>query len=184
LFNAGTATALTPKLRRPFLFMAKKQWILVLTFILLAGIYVYFFTGWFRPQMIHIFHVARPQQKARIGARVAAGSQNTAIVTFGFDSRYQLTEIKVVRLSEWQTNHLAQPLWHLISDSNSVPVKMFPYGVALRGMKPAVARTWPQPLETNVTYRLFVSAGSVKGQHDFSAPPKRSATNIFPHQGN
>ena len=149
---------------------------LALTAILLAGIYVCFFTGWFRPHTIHVFHVARPQLKARIGARVAAGSPNTAIVTFGFDTRYQLTEIKVVRLSEWQTNHFAQPLWHLISDSNSVPVKTFPYGVALRGMKPAVAGMWPQPLEPNVTYRLFVSAGSVKGQHDFSAPPKKSAT--------
>jgi hypothetical protein len=176
LFNAGTAIALTLKLHRPFLFMAMKQWILALAFVLLAGIYVLFFTGWFKPQTIHIFHVARSQSNARIGARVAAGSQNTAIVTFGLDSRYQLTEIKVVRLSEWQTNQLAQPLWHLISDSNSVPVKMFPYGVALRGMKPAVARSWPNPLETNVTYRLFVSAGSVKGQHDFSAPPKRSTT--------
>jgi hypothetical protein len=156
--------------------MAKKQWILALAVVLLAAIYVYFFTGWFRPRMIHLFHVARPQPKARIGARVAAGSQNTAIVTFGLDSRYQLTEIKVVRLSELQTNRFAQPLWHLISDSNSVPVKTFPYGAALRGMKPAVAGTWPQPLETNVTYRLLVSAGSVKGQHDFSAPPKRTAT--------
>jgi hypothetical protein len=163
------------KIAPAFLFMAKKQWILALAAVLLAGIYVCFFTGWFKPQTIHIFHVARSLQKARIGARVAAGSQNTDIVTFGFDSRYQLTEIKVVRLSEWQTNRLAQPLWHLISDSNSVPVKTFPYGIALRGMKPAVARTWPQPLETNVTYRLFVSAGSVKGQHDFSAPPKKPA---------
>ena len=144
--------------------------------VLLAGICVYFFTGWFKPKTIHLFHAARPQPKARIGPRVAAGSQNTDIVTFGLDSRYQLTEIKVVCLSEWQTNRYAQPLWHLVSDSNSVPVKMFPYGVALRGMKPAVAGTWPQPLETNVTYRLFISAGSVKGQHDFSAPPKRSAT--------
>ena len=156
--------------------MAMKQWILALAFVLLAGIYVYFFTGWFKPQTIHIFHVARSQSNTRVGPRVVAGSQNTAIVTFGFDSRYQLTEIKVVRLSEWQTNRFAQPLWHLISDSNSVPVKTFPYGVALRGMKPAVARSWPNPLETNVTYRLFVSAGSVKGQHDFSAPPKRSTT--------
>ena len=155
--------------------MATKQSILALVVVLLAGIYVYFFTDWFKPRTIHIFHVVRLQSKGRVAPRVAAGSQNTDIVTFGFDARYQLTEIKVVSLSEWQTNRFAQPLWHLISDSNSVPVKTFPYGIALRGMKPAVARTWPQPLETNVTYRLFVSAGSVKGQHDFSAPPKKSA---------
>ena len=152
--------------------MAKKQWMLTLVFVLLAGIYVYFFTDWFRSQPIRISHVARPELTRRIGARVKAGNQNTAIVTFGLDARYQLTEIKVVCLAEWETNHFALPLWHLISDSNSVPIKMFPYGVAIRGMKPAIAGSWPQPLEPNVTYRLFVSAGSHKGQHDFTPPPK------------
>jgi hypothetical protein len=164
--------------------MNKTSWTLIISAILMAAAYVCFFTDWFKPQTIHIFHVARPQQKGQIGARVAAGSQNTAIVTFGFDTRYQLTEIKVVRLSEWQTNHMAQPLWHLISDSNSVPVKMFPYGLALRGMKPAVAGKWPEPLEPNVVYRLLVSAGSLKGQHDFSAPPKPPGTNNLPSHGN
>jgi hypothetical protein len=152
--------------------MVKKQWILIPVVVLLAGVYVYFFTGWFKPHTIHIFHIARPQSRARVGARVAAGSQNTAIVTFGLDSPYRLNEIKVVRLAEWQANHSAQPLWHLISDSNSIPIKAFPYGLAIRGMKPAIPGSWPQPLETNVTYRLFVSSGSFKGQHDFIAPPK------------
>ena len=37
----------------------------------------------------------------------------------------------------------------------------------LRGLKPAVVGVRPQPLETNVTYRLFVEAGKIKGEHDF-----------------
>jgi hypothetical protein len=44
--------------------------------------------------------------------------------------------------------------------------------VAIRGMKPLVAKIRPEPLATNVTYRLFLTAGTVKGQHDFSPPPK------------
>jgi len=59
------------------------------------------------------------------------------------------------------------PVWHLISDSNSVPVKVFSYGQGIRGMKPAVAGSRAQPLETNVAYRLLVTAGKAKGQHDF-----------------
>ncbi|HUA67487.1 MAG TPA: hypothetical protein VMA13_02970 [Candidatus Saccharimonadales bacterium] len=152
--------------------MEKKQWILVSVAVLLAGIYVCFFTAWFRPQTIQIFSVTRPERNARIGARVKAANKDTAIVTFGLNEPYRLTEIKVVPLAKWETNHDALPLWHLISDSNSVPVKAFPYGAMLRGMKPAIARTWPQPLEPNVTYRLFVSAGSHKGEHDFTPPPK------------
>ena len=155
--------------------MTKKSWILVSSAVLLAGAYLWFFTGWFAPRTMGVYCVARPPTSSNLGPRVAAGNQYTDIVTFGLDSRYSLTEIKVVRLSEWQTNHLALPLWHLISNSNSVPVKMFPYGLAIRGMKPAVAGKWPDPLEPNVMYRIFVSAGSLRGQHDFSAPPRPPA---------
>jgi len=155
--------------------MDKKSWFLIGFVILLAGVYAWFFTNWFKPKTIHIFHMARPPTNAKVGVRVAEGNKDTAIVTFGFDRPYRLTEIKVVRLADWQTNRWTEPVWHLISDSNSVPVKMFPYGLALRGMQPAIAKAWPQPLEPNVTYRLFVSAGSLKGQHDFIPPPKPPA---------
>ena len=94
------------------------------------------------------------------------------MVLFGLNGAYKLTEVKVVPLDEWKTNPAALPMWHLISDSNSVPVKEFPYGVAIRGMKPAVGKEWPLPLETNETYRIFVAAGSLKGWHDFTALPK------------
>ena len=65
------------------------------------------------------------------------------------------------------TNAAAPALWHLVSDSNSVPVKGFLYGDYIRGMKPYVKGSRPQPLATNVTYRLFVKAGSLQGEHDF-----------------
>jgi hypothetical protein len=34
-------------------------------------------------------------------------------------------------------------------------------------MDPAVAGSRPEPLQPDVTYRLFVAAGKVKGQLDF-----------------
>ena len=88
-------------------------------------------------------------------------------VAFGLDRDYGLTEIKVVPLVEWQTDHSVLPLWHLVSDSKSEPIKFFLYGQNIDGMKPAMPGAQPKPLETNVVYRLFVSAGSIKSQHDF-----------------
>jgi len=152
--------------------MERKQWILLAVFILLAGVFIYAFTNWGRRPAMQISHGANSKQKGVVGPRVRAGAINTAIMTFNFDHPYQFTEVKVVRLTDWQTNKSTLPFWHLISDSNSIPTRKFSYGVAIRGMKPAVANSWPKPLEPNVTYRLFLTAGSTKGQHDFSAPPK------------
>ena len=151
--------------------MPKKQCFLLAVFVLLGVVYVCVFTSWFKHPTMQISSAAGA--RANAGVRVKAGSINTAIVTFRLDRPYKLTEIKVVLLADWQTNKSAAPLWHLISDSNSIPIKAFPYGLAIRGMKPFASGAWPRPLEPNVTYRLFLTAGSIKGQHDFSAPPKK-----------
>ena len=166
------AVSLIRESHRSFLVMAKKQWFLLAVLVVLAAVYVCVFTHWGRRPAMQISHTANARQKGVVGGRVRAGAINTAIMTFNFDRPYQFTEIKVVRLAEWQTNKSALPLWHLISDSNSVPTKKFNYGVAIGGMRPVVSRAFPKPLETNVTYRMFLTAGAVTGQHDFSAPPK------------
>lgn len=151
--------------------MSRKNWIFIVVLAALAGVYVVFFTDWFRPRTIEIFHTSRFSVTPR-GGRVKAANADTEVVLFGLGQRYRLTDLKVVPLAEWQTNHEVLPMWHLISDSNSVPVKSFPYGAMIRGMKPAVARQWPKPLEPNVTYRLFVTAGSATGRHDFTTVAK------------
>ena len=152
--------------------MAKQSWIHLTILVLLAVVYICVFTKWGRQPAMQITHAAGTKLKGPIGPRVKAGSVNTVIVTFGLDRPYRLTEVKVVRLADWQTNNSTLPLWHLVSVSNSVPTRRFSYGAAIGGMKPAVANLWPKPLETNITYRLFLVAGPVKGQHDFVAPPK------------
>jgi hypothetical protein len=150
--------------------MTKKNWILIAVLLALAGIYVVYFTDWFKPKIIQISYTSRPERPhlRRRAGRMASHS-DTDPVMFGLDHAYKLTEIKVVPLAEWQTNHDAVPIWHLVSNSHPDPVKIFGYGWRMRGMKPAVAGAHPQPLQPNVTYRLFVAAGSVKGQHDFEA---------------
>jgi hypothetical protein len=99
----------------------------------------------------------------------------TAVV-FGLDQNYRLTEIKVVPLAEWQINQSVLPLWHLVSSSESAPIKFFLYGQNIDDMKPFMPGMQPKPLETNVVYRLFLSAGPVKGQHDFEIGGKPSVT--------
>ena len=83
-----------------------------------------------------------------------------------------MTCVKVIPLSEIQTNKYPHPIWHLVSDSNSVPTKDFSYGASIAGMHPAVREALPDPLEPGVNYRLIVEAGLFKGQHDFIPVPR------------
>lgn len=153
--------------------MAKKQWFLLAVFFGLAAFFVYAFTDWGRRPAMQVSHaVSSRPNNANAKPRARNNNPSLPVVRFNLGRAYQFTEVKVVRLFDWQTNHFTLPLWHLISDSNSVPTRRFNYGAALPGMRPAVPRARPQPLETNVSYRLFLIAGSIKGQHDFTVPPK------------
>ncbi len=64
-------------------------------------------------------------------------------------------------------NKYPTALWHLITDSNSVPIKALMYGQAPKGMKPAVPRTRPEALLPDVDYVLMLEAGSIKAQTNF-----------------
>jgi hypothetical protein len=145
--------------------MTKKNWLLIAFALALGVVYVRYFTGWFRPQPIQIAHTSRNLRARNLPPGAAPP------LTFGLNRQCQLTEIKVVPLAAGQTNQDRLPVWHLISDSNSVPVKVFSYGQGIRGMRPAVIGSRAQPLETNVAYRLFVADGQAKGQHDFEIKP-------------
>ena len=153
--------------------MNKKNLILIGLVLVLAGIYVVCFTSWFTPKTIQISHTSRP---VRLGPRNGAAANP---VTFGLGDYYSLTEVKVVPLAALQTNKLAQPVWHLVSDSGSDDVKLFSYGQKINGMDPAVEGARPDPLQPGVIYRLFVTAGKARGQHDFhiGAAPANTATN-------
>ncbi len=140
---------------------------MVCTLVVLGGVYVFYFTDWFKPKIIHITSASRmTSRQARNNP-----SPDTVPVTFGLTPPYRLTEITVVPLVAWETNKLVLPLWHLIAETNTAQLKSFEYGQRIRGMKPAVAGSRAEPLQPDVTYRLFVTAGSAKGQHDFVAKP-------------
>ncbi len=158
--------------------MNKKSFILIAIVLVMAGIYAIYFTDWFRPKTIEISHTSRPARTGgRTGGRTGAAA-NPMIFHLGGDY-YSLTEIKVVPLAALQKDKLAQPVWHLVSDEGSDDVDNFSYGQKINGMDPAVEGARPEPLQPGVTYRLFVVAGKVKGQHDFQigVAPANAATN-------
>jgi len=150
--------------------MSKKEIFLIALTVILAGIYVRYFTDWFRPKRIRIEHTIRPYLDPRgSGATApAAGQPGRFIVTFALSHECRLTSVKVVALSEWLTNKNARPLWHLVADTRPQPTKAIVYGVNLPGMKPFVAGSPPAPLEPNIEYRLLIEAGwPTRGEHDF-----------------
>ena len=86
---------------------------------------------------------------------------------FEFSSKLKLTSVKVVVVGELTTNSFPHPIWHMVSDSNSVPTRGFLYGMDIPGMRPALAGVIAEPLDPSQKYRLLIEAGSVKAQHDF-----------------
>lgn len=155
--------------------MDKKQVALLIAALALLSVAAYhFLTDWFAPEEIQIVHTLRPYTpRASRGRARSEPPPPGNTVLFSLDRRCRLTEIKVVPLAEWQTNKYAHPVWHLISDSNSVPVKSFIYGAPIRGMRPPVRGAQADPLQPGVTYRLFLQAGKLHGEHDFQTTPRR-----------
>lgn len=153
--------------------MTKKQAIFFSIFLLIsAGIYYQLYKDSFRSGGIQISH--RPGG-SRARPKHGRQTDSAAIsIMFGFTKKIAVTELKVLPVSDILTNKYPHPIWHLISDSNSVPTKSFAYGEKISGMRPTVAGVRPEPLEPDVDYRLIVDAGSIHAEHDFkiqSQPP-------------
>jgi hypothetical protein len=151
--------------------MTGKNRTLITVALGLAIVYACFVSDWFKPKTIQIHYSTRSPAPARRPRPGAAANADAEPPTFGFDRECQFTEIKVVPLAALQTSKLAQPVWHLVSNSGSIPTSQFFYGENVNGMNPAVPGARAEPLQVNVTYRLFVAAGRAKGQHDFQARP-------------
>jgi hypothetical protein len=140
--------------------MRSKQSLLILVAILLAGIYVYYFTDWFNRPHIQILAQTRPVQPRNRAARVFP-------VSFLLDGHYRLTSVKVVPAAAYATNRLTRPLWDLVAYSNASPTAGFVYGQRIPGMRPRMTNSPPQLLEPNTAYRLLVEAGRARGQIEF-----------------
>jgi len=152
--------------------MTKKVWMLVAAAIVLGAVSIYFNRDWFAKDHIQIFDRSRPA-RGPLASRGRAGN-NPAInpIVFGFDRNLRLTSLKVIPVSDIETNKYPHPIWHLITESNSVPIKEFGYDARIRGMHPAVKGDKADPLEPGVKYRLLIEAGPQKAEHDFVPVPR------------
>jgi len=146
--------------------MTKKQLVLLLAALLAFGAYAVFFTDWFASENIQIVHTLRPYTAPKRGRKTVPDQPGNA-VSFALDRKCKLTEVKVIPVSDLVTNKYAHPIWHLVSESNSVPMKGIVYGMPIQGMHPAVPGSQPDPLEPNVPYRLFIKTHDLAGEHEF-----------------
>jgi hypothetical protein len=148
--------------------MTAKQWMLILLTIVLGAFSLYLNRDWFAQDNIQVYHRSRPARFVMGGS--PAGSDLESLM-FGFDRWLKLTSLKMVPLEALKTNPYAHPVWELVSDSNSVPIKDFTYGLHIRGMRPRIEGLTPEPLQPGVPYRLLVQAGKQKVTHDFTLQP-------------
>src|SRR5205807_2428480 len=145
--------------------MSKNGIALSVVLVVLAVVYVAYFTDWFSKESIQIIPQIRPGRASAIPQ--GPGAPAVSPVSFAFDGKYRLTSIKVVSADDYATNKYANPLWHLISDSNSIPTKAIVYGLPIKGMKPAVPRARPEPLLPGMPYIMMIEAGKIKSQTNF-----------------
>jgi hypothetical protein len=144
--------------------MTKKTIVLITLAMLLAGLSIYLNKDRFRAESIQI---GERWVTPRPGMLRRGQNPNTPVLLFLLNRPVQLNEIKVIPLADLATNKYAHPIWHLTTDSNSVPVKELVYGMPIRGMRPAVKGATADPLQPGVHYRLLLQAGSEKAQFDF-----------------
>ena len=148
--------------------MTKKNIFVVVAVVLLAGLSLYINRARFQSEPIRIG--SRSLLPRSVAARRVPKNPANSVV-FLLNRPLKLTSIKVVSLSEIQTNKFALPLWQLVSESRSIPVKDFIYGANIKGMQPNVKGAVADPLQPGVQYRLLVEAGSLKAEHDFTPAP-------------
>jgi len=148
--------------------MTKKQWMLIALAVVLGGFSLYLNKDWFAKDDIHIFHRSLSKGVGFSRRARARTDSPTNPVLFGFGRKLKLKTVKVIPLSDIATNKYPHAIWHLVSDSNSVPIKEFAYGTTIPGMHPALKGVVPDPLEPGVQYRLMIESEGRKAEHDFT----------------
>src|SRR5438270_11654204 len=105
--------------------MTKKIWLLIAFAILLGGLSLYLNRDSFAKDNIQISHRSQPSRLALLRRKRAADDSAVEPVVFFFDRKLKLTCLKVIPLSAIETNKYPHPIWHIVSESNSVPTRDF-----------------------------------------------------------
>src|ERR1051325_6938409 len=138
--------------------MARKNWMLVALVVILGGISLYLNRDWFAGDNIHISHRSLPPRPGLFKRKRPVPVDDSPVnpVTFGFDRKLKLTSVQVFVLSAIETNKYALPIWHLVSESNSVPTKDLTYGAPVKGMHSKVPKATPDQLQPGEKNRLMI----------------------------
>jgi hypothetical protein len=161
-----------PRQRQSIALMTRKYWILIALAAVLGGLSLYLNRDWFASEDIQIQHRSRPARAGLFRRSKSQAQSATDPVFFAFNRKLKLTSLRVIPVRDIETNKYPHPIWHLVSDSNSIPITEWSYGMLIRGMRPAVKGATPDPLEPGVKYRLLVEAGKIKAEHDFVPVPR------------
>jgi hypothetical protein len=136
----------------------------------LTAVVIYLSKDWFAPADIQIVTTLRPNRlpertQKRLGPAL---KEQPFTLIFALNQKCELTSLKVVNAADAATNKFPHPLWHLESESNSVPVKSFTYGVPVRGMKPPVKGATADVLVRGVQYKLLLETKDQQAEHTFT----------------
>ena len=142
--------------------------LIVLAALLGAG--ALWWGDWFKEPTIKILAQSRPMRGGRNPA--PQGDSPVDPVSFMFDRKYALTEIRVVAEEDEKTNRYPHALWHVVADKSAPADNVLVYGRTPRGMKPKIPRARPEPLEPDVVYHLYITAEDAKG--DIRFKPRES----------
>ena len=152
--------------------MNKKQIIVSVLILALAGLAAYLLKDWLKPAPIQIECLVRKAQPSRrpqssLDAPSGKAGYN---VTFAFSQRAPLTSVKVFALEDVETNKYPHALWNLVCPSNPVPTKSLVYGSWVRGLQPATKGVTAEQLEPGKSYRVVVQADGQEVRQDFKVP--------------
>jgi len=153
--------------------MNKRQTYLFVLLVLLAGAAIYMFKDYFATRPIQIEYAIRPgppQRRPQSPGEEPTSGKKGYNVIFNLGQKLPLTSVKVISVEEALTNKYPRAIWHMISDSNSVPTQTLTYGGWLRGMHPAIKGATPDPLEPGGSYRLLIETAKRKAEKEFQIP--------------
>ena len=148
--------------------MSKQIWIVSAIVLVLGVGCIYFF--WHSSP--HDIHVMAQLGLSRLGNQPDPTADAGAYpIFFSFDRRYTVTSVAVFNVLDIEfEGKNAKPLWHMVADSAAEPkpLRGFPYGRPIPGLKPADPdNPDPPPLMPGKLYRLVVEIGRDKGTTDF-----------------
>jgi hypothetical protein len=138
--------------------MQRKEYIWIALLLVLAGLYIHFFTHWFAKGEL----VVTPSRRPAFEPNATVES-----VVFTLNGPYKLKNIEVRELEDGKYNPHGHLLWHVVDDGGSSPTQLIVYGRHIHGLKQAPDNRAPEPLQPDVGYRIVVTANNLTGGADF-----------------